>query len=139
MSYEFILPTINQKRGSDYEKGVENDLVKELYKQKFLDKFYALGLDIDVISNGKKNKNEQFHKFNLFIKDMFENHRYFMHDMIEFMQEDMLETKQVLLCLNEENMYELRYELQVKYHIKHKESKIDLIMEEEDEQTKDPD
>lgn len=127
---DFHLPTINQKRVTDFEKGVENDLVKEIYKSKFFEHFYTHNFDIDIVSNGKKNKNEQFHRFNLFIKDMFEHHRYYMQDMIGFLEEDLLDTKQVLSCLNEENYYELRYELSFKYHRKQQESKIDLLVEE---------
>lgn len=129
---DFHLPTLNQKKGSDFEKGVENDLIKEIYKSKFFEKFEATGLDLDIVSNGKKNRNEQFHLFNLFLKDMFENQRYYMQDMVSFLVEDVLETKQVLNCLNEENRYELEYEMKFKYHIKQNESKIDLLLEDDE-------
>ena len=130
MSFEFVLPSIEQKRGSSFATGVENDMVKDIYKTNFLSKFYEMNLDIDTICNGKKNKNEQFNKLNLLIKDMYEHHRYFMQDMFTFLEEDLMDTKQVWACFNEENMYELRYELSVKYHVKQNESKIELMMEE---------
>lgn len=129
---DFHLPTLTQKKGTDFEKSVENDLIKEIYKTKFLEKFEATGLDIDVVSNGKKNRNEQFHLFNLFLKEMFEHNRYYMQDMVSFLVEDMLDTKQVLNCLNEENRYELEYEMKFKYHIKQNESKIDLLLEDDE-------
>lgn len=132
----FHLPTINQKRSTDYERTNENELIKEIYKTKFFLEFDKHSFDLEMISNKEKDKdkevekkkNEEYHRFNLFIKEMFEKNRYYMQDIVTFLEEDLIDTKQVLSCLNEENYYELRHELSVKYNKKHNESKIDLIV-----------
>lgn len=128
---EFYQPSLTPKRENNFEKNTENDIVRSVLKTRFFDKLTLENLDLDIVSNGKRNRNEQFHKFNLFIKMMYENHRILMHDMVQFLEEDWFDYKSVLQCLNEENYFILREELQIKYHRKQKRSKLELLIEEE--------
>ena len=124
---EFYQPTLAPRRENNYEKNTENEIIRNCLKSKFFDKLNLENLDLDLVSNGKRSKNEQFHKFNLFIKYMYEKHRIYMHDMVQFLEEDIFETKMVLQCLNEENYLILREELAIKYNKKRKSNLIELL------------
>ncbi len=126
---EFYQPSLTPRRENNFEKNTENEIVRSCLKSKF-NKFLSLEeLDLDIVSNGKRNKNEQFHKFNLFIKNMYENHKILMHDMVQFLEEDWFDYKIVIQCLNEENYFILREELLIKYRRKQKRSKLELLLE----------
>jgi hypothetical protein len=111
------------------EKSMENDIIRKVMKDRFYSEMKPYNFNFEVISSGKRNKNESFHVFNLFLKNMYEEHRVFMTDMVLFMEEDLFEIKPVLQCLNEENTLILREELSIKY--KRKKSKLELLLEDE--------
>lgn len=111
------------------EKSIENDIIRKVMKDKFFNEMKPYDFNFDVISSGKRNKNESFHIFNLFLKNMYEEHRILMTDMILFLEEDLFEVKPLLLCLNEENTVILREELSIKY--RRKKSKLELLLEDE--------
>jgi hypothetical protein len=62
---------------------------------------------------------------------MYEHKRIYMHDMVQFLEEDWFDVKTVLNCLNEENTYILREELAIKYNRKQKTSNLEFLIEEE--------
>lgn len=111
------------------EKSIENDIIRKVMKDKFFNEMKPYDFNFDVISSGKRNKNESFHIFNLFLKNMYEEHRILMTDMVLFMEEDLFEVKPLLQCLNEENTVILREELSIKY--RRKKSKLELLLEDE--------
>ena len=111
------------------EKSIENDIIRKVMKDKFFNEMKPYDFNFDVISSGKRNKNESFHIFNLFLKNMYEEHRILMTDMVLFLEEDLFEVKPLLLCLNEENTVILREELSIKY--RRKKSKLELLLEDE--------
>lgn len=111
------------------EKSIENDIIRKVMKDKFFNEMKPYAFNFDVISSGKRNKNESFHIFNLFLKNMYEEHRILMTDMVLFLEEDLFEVKPLLLCLNEENTVILREELSIKY--RRKKSKLELLLEDE--------
>lgn len=128
---EFMQPSLAPKRENNFEKSVENDIVRSCLKSRFFENLSLENLDLDIVSNGKRNKNEQFHLFNLFLKKMYEHKRIYMHDMVQFLEEDWFDVKTVLNCLNEENTYILREELAIKYNRKQKTSNLEFLIEEE--------
>lgn len=128
---DFTQDDIRPKRGAMVDRNAEEELFKKLQKSTFIAKLDNMHLDLAVVSNGRRNKNEQFHRFNLFIKDMFDHH-YSMQDMITFMDEDYFEVKIVLNCLNEENRYNLEEEMLSKYNIKKRKTKLSILVQEDD-------
>lgn len=118
-----------KKEFNNPEKSMENDIIRKVMKDNFFNEMKPYAFDFDVISSGKRNKNEAFHIFNLFLKNMYEEHRILMTDMVLFMEEDLFEVKPLLQCLNEENTVILREELSIKY--RRKKSKLELLLEDE--------
>lgn len=127
---EFDRPSLAPKREPNSERNNENEIVRSVLKKKFFDRLENHKFNLDIISNGKRNKNEQFHRFNLFIKEMYEE-RILMTDMFFFLEEDVFDTKTTLSCFNEENTLILKEELAIKYHRRHKKSKLELLIEDE--------
>lgn len=126
---EFMLVEIKPKKDSMIERNVEGEIFKRMSKLKFTEKLEALNLDMNIVSNGRRNKNEQFHRFNIFIKELHSTN-FPMQDIAMFLEEDYFEMKQVVTCFNEENRFILEEELTKKYNIKHKKTKLSLIVEE---------
>lgn len=127
---EFDRPSLTPKREPNSERNNENEIVRSVLKKKFFDRLNGHKFDLDIISNGKRNRNEQFHRFNLFIKEMYEE-RILMTDMFFFLEEDVFDTKTTLSCFNEENTLILKEELAIKYCRRHKKSKLELLIEDE--------
>jgi hypothetical protein len=126
MLAEFMPMSLTPKK--EIYKNIEDDIVRTVLKKRFFESLSQMGLDMEVVINGRRNKNEQFHRFNLFVKDMYES-RILMQDIFYFMEEDMFDTKTVLSCFNEENLFLLREELAIKYS-KKKKSNLNFLIEE---------
>lgn len=124
---DYSQPSLVPKRESNGERNVENDIVRNVLKAKFFQYMEPYNFDFDIISSGKRNRNEEFHKFNLFLKYMYEESKILMSDMVLFLEEDMFEVKQIVQCLNEENMIILREELSIKF--RRKKSKLELLID----------
>ena len=58
---------------------------------------------------------------------MEEKKRIYMQDRVQFLEENIFDTKMVLQCLNEENYLILREELAIKYNKKSKSNLIELL------------
>ena len=126
MLAEFMPQSLTPKK--EIYKNIEEDLVRSVLKKRFFESLSQMSLDMDVVVNGRRNKNEQFHRFNLFVKDMYES-RILMQDIFYFLEEDLFDTKTVLSCFNEENLFLLREELAIKYS-KKKKSNLNFLIEE---------
>lgn len=66
---------------------------------------------LELVSSGKRVKNESFHRFNLFISGQIKTKNIHLSDIAIFLEEDFFEFKAVLNCFNEENLYLLREEM----------------------------
>lgn len=109
------------------ERDVEFEQTKRITKSIFFKELETRGIDLDVVANGKRIKNEHFHNFNLAIIDLNEDRLIDITDMVLFLEEDMFEMKVVVSCLNEENLYLLREELSKRYNIKSR-NKLDRFL-----------
>lgn len=127
---EFLLDEIKPKKDSLVDRDLETDIFKRISKDVFTKELSKLNLDFSLVSNGRRHKNEHFHRFNIFIKDMNYVKKFSIHDMALFMEEDFFEMKTVINCFNEENLYVLREEVSHRYNIKRTKSRLDLIIEE---------
>lgn len=128
MLEEFMLDEIKPKKDSMVEKNAENDIFRKMLKSQFEIKLNELDLDMTIVSNGRRNKNEQFHIFNIFIKDMFVNN-FSIADIAMFLEEDFFEMKTVVACFNEENRFLLEEELSKRFNIKQKKTKLSMLVE----------
>lgn len=66
---------------------------------------------LELVSSGKRVKNESFHRFNLFVSTQIKEKNIQLSDIAIFLEEDYFEFKAVLNCFNEENLYLLREEM----------------------------
>lgn len=126
---EFMIDEIKPKKDSMVDRDLETEIFKRIVKSTFLEELEKLNVDLTVVSNGRRNKNEQFHNFNIFVKNMHTVRKISMQDIASFLEEDFFDTKTVLNCLNEENLYILREEMAKRYNIKQTKSRLSLIIE----------
>lgn len=126
---EFMIDEIKPKKDSMVDRDLETEIFKRIVKSTFLEELEKLNVDLTVVSNGRRNKNEQFHNFNIFVKNMHTIRKISMQDIASFLEEDFFDTKTVLNCLNEENLYILREEMAKRYNIKQTKSRLSLIIE----------
>ena len=126
----YMLDEIRPKKDCMVDRDLESDIFKRLSKDVFADEMKKFDFDLDLVSNGRRSKNEHFHKFNIFMKMMNSNRKFSMHDMALYLEEDYFDMKTVVNCLNEENLYILREEMTLKYNIKQKKTRLTLIIEE---------
>ena len=124
---DYSQPSLVQKRDSGSEKNMETEIIRNVLKNRFFEEMSKYNFDFDLISSGKRNKNEEFHKFNLFIRDMYEEVRILMSDMALFLEEDLFDAKTVTQCFNEENMIILREEFSIKF--KRKKSRLEILID----------
>jgi hypothetical protein len=127
---EFLLDEIKPKKEFLVDRDLETDIFKRISKSLFIEELEKMKFDLELVSNGRRNKNEHFHKFNLFIKRMNTEQKFSMCDMFIFMEEDYFDTKTVMGCLNEENIYVLREEASIRFNRKQKKSRLTLLIEE---------
>jgi hypothetical protein len=66
---------------------------------------------LELVSSGKRVRNESFHRFNLFVSNQIREKNIQLSDIAIFLEEDYFEFKAVLNCFNEENLYLLREEM----------------------------
>ena len=126
----YMLDEIRPKKDCMVDRDLESDIFKRLSKDVFADEMKKFDFDLDLVSNGRRSKNEHFHKFNIFMKMMNSDRKFSMHDMALYLEEDYFDMKTVVNCLNEENLYILREEMTLKYNIKQKKTRLTLIIEE---------
>jgi hypothetical protein len=126
----FMLDEIRPKKDCMVNRDLESDIFKNLSKEVFSTEMEKMGFDLMLVANGRRNKNEHFHKFNIFIKMMNSEKKFSIHDMALYLEEDYFDMKTVANCFNEENLYILREEMTLKYNIKQKKTRLTLIIEE---------
>ena len=125
----FYLDDIKPKKDSNVDSSTESEIFKNMVTKKFLDELTKSGIDMEDVSNGYRYKNEAFHKFNLFVDEMSNDHNISMVDIVMILEESFFDIKTVIKCFNEENLFNLRYETSKKYNVKIKKSKLESIIE----------
>lgn len=126
----FMLADIKPKKDSMIDRDLESDIFKKLSKEVFSAELEKNTFDLTLVSNGRRNKNDHFHRFNIFMKQMNNEKKFSMHDMVLYLEEDFFDMKTVVGCLNEENLYILREEMTIRYNVKQKKSRLTLIIDE---------
>lgn len=106
-----FLDRITVKKDFWVERNPEVEQTKKIMKTEFFEELDKLKLDMDLVSNGKRVKNESFHRFNLFLSNIIKTKNIQLSDVAIFLEEDYFDFKAVLNCFNEENLYLLREEM----------------------------
>jgi len=125
----FYLDDIKPKKDSNVDSTAETEIIKNMTTKQFLDALEATGINMTEVANGYRYKNEEFHKFNLFVDAMSNDHNISMVDIALILEESFFDMKTVVKCFNEENIFNLRYESSRKYNVKIKKSKLESIIE----------
>lgn len=125
----YMIEEIKPKKDATVDSTSEQDIMKRMIKTQFLADLEATGINMEAVSNGRRYKNEEFHKFNLFIDGMSNDKNISLVDIVLFLEEAYFDMRTVLKCLNEENEYNLKYEASRQFNIKIKKSKLESIIE----------
>lgn len=129
-----FLEKIAVKKDFWVQRDAESEQVKKIAKEQLFGEIKKHNIDMDVVSNGKKVGNDNFHRFNLLVRRLNRIESISLSDIAFYMEEDLFDFKVVLSCLNEENIYLLREELVKRFNYKKKKTKLKEFMEEEDDE-----
>jgi len=129
-----FLEKIAVKKDFWVQRDAESEQVKKIAKEQLYGEIKKHNIDMDVVSNGKKVGNDNFHRFNLLVRRLNRIESISLSDIAFYMEEDLFDFKVVLSCLNEENIYLLREELVKRFNYKKKKTKLKEFMEEEDDE-----
>ena len=103
-----FLEKIAVKKDFWVQRDAESEQVKKIAKEQLYGEIKKHNIDMDVVSNGKKVGNDNFHRFNLLVRRLNRIESISLSDIAFYMEEDLFDFKVVLSCLNEENIYLLR-------------------------------
>jgi len=109
--------TLDPVKSSYSNRNVEEELEKRMTRDLLIETILINELDIKKIS-GKKNGNDQFHKFNIIIKDLVLNGAFTFVEVACFIEETYFDMRSVLKCFNEENLLILKQELLSSHRLK---------------------
>lgn len=130
-----FLDRITVKKDFWIERNPEVEQTKKIMKTDFFIGLSKLTVPqdmetfLELVSSGKRVKNESFHRFNLFVSKEIKEKNIHLSDIAIFLEEDFFEFKAVLNCFNEENLYLLREEMAGK--LPTRKTKLKKFIEEE--------
>lgn len=108
---------------------IDEDVFNQMSRELFFRILKKANLDLDKLaSKRKKNDYIPFHKFNFIIKELHENKQLDITDQCILLQTESLPTKDIVGCLNEENLFALRTSLAERNNIKTKKYSLDMFM-----------
>jgi hypothetical protein len=125
---EHMIEEIKPKKDATVYKSAENDIMNRLNRVKFIELLESSGINMEMVANGKRNKNEEFHKFNIFIDTMNNDENISMIDICMILEETYFDMKTIIKCFNEENEYALRDEVARAFNVKRFRSKLEKII-----------
>lgn len=106
---------ISIKNVEDQKQETEISILGSMRKKDFFDIIFRNEIDLSKVSEKKKDQNEDFHKFNILIKQLKKERKYTLIEVASFLHKDLFIEKTVIECFNEENFYNLRCEFSKKY------------------------
>jgi len=111
------------------DKRLEETVLKQISKETFFGIIDESGIDLDRLSSKrKKNDYLPFHEFNFILKELHRSKRIDIAESAIYLETEMFTVKELLACLNEENLYELRVSLAERNNIPLKHSTLDLFL-----------
>jgi hypothetical protein len=125
-----FLEKIAIKKDFWVQRDAESEQVKKIAKEQLYGEIKKHNIDMEVVSNGKRVGNDNFHRFNLLVRRLNRVESIALSDIAFYLEEDLFDFKVVISCLNEENVYLLREELVKRFNYKKKKTKLKEFMEE---------
>ena len=125
-----FLEKIAVKKDFWVQRDAESEQVKKIAKEQLYGEIKKLNIDMEIVSNGKRVGNDNFHRFNLLVRRLNRIESISLSDIAFYLEEDLFDFKVVISCLNEENVYLLREELVKRFNYKKKKTKLKEFMEE---------
>jgi len=128
-----FLEKIAVKKDFWVQRDAEHEQVKKITKEQLYEEIKKHNIEMDVVANGKRIGNENFHRFNLLIRRVTKLGSMTLADIAFYLEEDYFDFKVVVSCFNEENTYLLREELVKRFNYKKKKTKLKEFLEEDGE------
>lgn len=125
-----FLEKIAIKKDFWVQRDAESEQVKKIAKEQLYGEIKKHNIDMEIVSNGKRVGNDNFHRFNLLVRRLNRIESISLSDIAFYLEEDLFDFKVVISCLNEENVYLLREELVKRFNYKKKKTKLKEFMEE---------
>lgn len=125
-----FLEKIAVKKDFWVQRDAESEQVKKIAKEQLYAEIKRHDINMEIVSNGKRVGNDNFHKFNLLVRRLNKLDSFTISDIAFYLEEDLFDFKVVVSCLNEENVYLLREELVKRFNYKKKKTKLKEFMEE---------
>jgi len=125
-----FLEKIAVKKDFWVQRDAESEQVKKIAKEQLYGEIKKHNIDMEIVSNGKRVGNDNFHRFNLLVRRLNRVESIALSDIAFYLEEDLFDFKVVISCLNEENVYLLREELVKRFNYKKKKTKLKEFMEE---------
>jgi len=127
-----FLEKISIKKDFWVQRDAEFEQIKKITKEQLFNELSKHDIDMEVVSNGKRVGNSQFHMFNLIIRKLHTREHLSLSDIAFFLEEDYFDFKKVVACFNEENMYLLREEMVKRFNYKKKKTRLKEFIENSD-------
>ena len=107
----------------------ESDIYNKLTKEIFFKLLAESEIDLDKIAK-KRRKTDYapYHAFNFLLKELHEKKKIDITDACIYIDNEFLPEKEIIKCLNEENIYLLRMSLAERNNIKIKRNSLELFM-----------
>jgi hypothetical protein len=125
-----FLEKIAVKKDFWVQRDAESEQVKKIAKEQLYAEIRKHNINMEIVSNGKRVGNDNFHKFNLLVRRLNKLESFTISDIAFYLEEDLFDFKVVVSCFNEENVYLLREELIKRFNYKKKKTKLKEFMEE---------
>lgn len=107
----------------------ESDIYNKLTKEVFFKMIEDAGIDLDELAKKRKKTDyESYHSFNFLLKELHEKKKIDITDACIYIDNELLSEKEIIKCLNEENIYLLRMSLAERNNISIKRNSLDLFM-----------
>lgn len=98
---------------------VEYEYADDIDRKEFFKMLEEKQIDLDMVSNRKKDQNEQFYKFNILVNELYYSGKMDMKTIAIFLFKDFFDDyNQVLRCFDEFNTYILKYDMAGNHHRK---------------------
>lgn len=108
---------------------LEHDYAEDIDKRSFFEMLKKENIDLDMVSDRKKDQNENFHKFNILINRLYYDGKLEVKNAAIFLYKDYFDTfDQVLCCFDEFNLYILKYEMANNHHKKINRNSLENFM-----------
>jgi hypothetical protein len=97
------------------QEELDYDVIKQMDKKAFFKLIEDNNIDLDEVVKKKKDRNVNFHRFNLLVREQCEKGHLNIVEIAVYLYTDYFKTNDVLECFDEYNNYDLRCEISNKF------------------------